>query len=466
MHTSDTRPLIARSSSISSATPWQTAALVLTLLLPLNSYALNEQQMPSDASPFYYILGGGQALPRPASNFTTSRITANLRAGVGYTCGQFNFQQNLQQMVNQFTSRVRQLPGQLTGAAQAAVFALPGYLLNRANPSLYNVLTKTLNETANLFRLGVKSCQQIEQDIRQNRDPYKNLITASIADHWNATAGAGGLTVDLARQETMKKGADKGVVLADGKHYGGNGQPLASINENVAIVGYNILLGRDLDDHSDASGHAADATLAKIWPNPQDAADWIADVAGSYTADLTKNGKTKARSGRGLRPRIEGLTTTLRDALKTAVDDDDYNDLRKNVSAMQIGPTIINAVRNANPFDASIMIDRLSMELAVAELQNRTLMAERLLYAGLASPYLVQSTAQTAVNDRIRKQTLPGLREALTAVRSDLELRQQTLTRTAKIILEYDSAKKAGVPNAAGLSAPTAAPVVNGNINQ
>ncbi|HFD80642.1 MAG TPA: hypothetical protein ENK05_09670 [Gammaproteobacteria bacterium] len=445
----------------------RTASIVLAMALLASppARALDEPAMPSNAGPLYYLLGGGQPLPRPASNFTTTRITANLRAGVGYTCGQFNFQQNLQQMVNQFTSRVRQLPGQLTGAVQAAIFALPGYLLNRANPSLYNVLTKTLDESANLFRLGVKSCQQIEQDVRQNRDPYKNLVTASIADRWNVNAGSGDLTVDLAREDTMENAADDGIVLADGNRYGGSGQPVAAINENVAIVGYNILLGRALDDRNAPTGDAAESTLARMWPTPQDAADWIADVAGSYTADLTEDGDATARAGRGLRPQVESLTTTLRAALEKAVNEDDFDDLRENITVMQIGSNIVRTIRDASPFDAAIMMDRLSMELAVAELQNRTLTAERLLYAGLASPYLVQSTAQTAVNDRIRQQTLPQLRAALDSIRSDLELRQQTLARTTQVILDY-RASKAAATAAPGIPQPNTNPVTDGNVNQ
>ena len=441
---------------------WLTLTLCIALL-PVQAYALEEARIPSNASPFYYVIGGGQSLPRPAAGFQTTRLRSTLRAGLGYNCGQFNFAQNLAQMINQFNSKARQLPGQMTGAVQAAVLGLAGYLLNKANPALYNVVTKTLNESADLFRLGVKSCQQIERDTRQGRDPYKTLVTASVADRWQVNAGTGELTVDLARQDTMENAADNGVVLADGQRYGGLNQPVASINENVAIVGYNTLLGRALTDRSAPVGDAAEASMVKLWPTPQAAADWIASVAGSYTSDLTENGESAAQAGRGLKPGIDTLTQALRIALDTAVREDDYTLLRE-VTVMQIGPSVINAIRDADPFDASIMMDRLAIELAAAELQNQTLIAERILYAGLASPHLVQSTAQSAVNERIRMQTLPDLRAALDEVHRDLDLRQKTLTRTTSVILQYRGNEAAGNAGAPGVTQTDTNPVIDGNV--
>ncbi len=48
----------------------------------------------------FYKLGGGSAVPAPGSGQVTHHVTAHFKGGFGYSCVQFDFQNNLSQMIN------------------------------------------------------------------------------------------------------------------------------------------------------------------------------------------------------------------------------------------------------------------------------------------------------------------------------------------------------------------------------
>ncbi len=86
-------------------------------------------EVPNDISDLYYRLGGGQFLPPPGALNPSFNIRSRFKIGLGYSCGQFDFQNNVKQMVNQYRTKMRQLPGQLKAAVTAAIMSLPGYLM-------------------------------------------------------------------------------------------------------------------------------------------------------------------------------------------------------------------------------------------------------------------------------------------------------------------------------------------------
>ena len=80
-------------------------------------------------------------------------MDAHFSAGFGYACGRFDPFDNVEAMINSAIDKFKQLPQKFVQAAQAAVAALPAYILNKINPSLYNVVTKQLDEAFKLFEI-------------------------------------------------------------------------------------------------------------------------------------------------------------------------------------------------------------------------------------------------------------------------------------------------------------------------
>ena len=126
-------------------------------------------------------------------------------------------------MINSAIDKFKQLPQKFVQAAQAAVAALPAYLLNKINPSLYNVVTKQLDEAFKLFEINFKDCQQMEREIALGQNPYQNLVMAGIGDRMRVEMGFGDGTIDDRMEKVRTASASNGVVLTGGKRYGGDG---------------------------------------------------------------------------------------------------------------------------------------------------------------------------------------------------------------------------------------------------
>ena len=178
---------------------------LLALLLVLASgptMAVEPPNLSATVGELYYRLGGGKVLPPPGAGFTTFAIRSRFTAGFGGSCGQFDFHQNITQMINQWKNRIREIPGQLQTAISAAIAALPSYLMMKYNPSLFNTLTRTLDEAFNLFQLSYKTCQQLETEMQKNpgANPYQGFLQASIADKWTWGAQNGELAADVANE--------------------------------------------------------------------------------------------------------------------------------------------------------------------------------------------------------------------------------------------------------------------------
>ncbi|MCP4983002.1 MAG: hypothetical protein GY935_21210, partial [Gammaproteobacteria bacterium] len=217
----------------------------------------------------FYKLGGGSAIPAPGSGQVTHHVTAHFKGGFGYSCGEFDFQDNMSQMINQIQTQVREIPMQLQNAISAAVAGLPGYLMQKVNPNLYNIVTKSLDETAELFRLSYKSCNQMEREMRRDpgANPYAGFMSVSIANKWSAGGSSGGNIADVDAQ--IKQDPTGPVQWLGGNDYGTIDNPVR-INHDLVIAGYNIMLGRSTDVSIDTkpSGALTQEPIVQIWDKP------------------------------------------------------------------------------------------------------------------------------------------------------------------------------------------------------
>ncbi len=400
----------------------------------------NASPVPAEISGLYYHLGGGRYLPPPGSNMSSYNIAARYRVGLGYSCGQFNFQDNITTMVNQMMTRVRQVPSQLTSAASAAVAGLPGYLIQKANPTLYNIITKTLDETANLFNLSFQSCQQLERELRQSpgTNPYQGFMRASIADRWTVGAGAGETAADV--DEAIKENPREPIKWLGDNLYGTVANPL-QINHDIVVAGYNIMLGRtsDVSITTAPVGALANQPIVKIWSSPLAAGRWAQEVLGDTKVVLVDNTvKPETIAGKGLRPQVDLLEEPIHAALKLALNTDDYSDLNKYTST-RISSGIVESLRAMPAGEAAVMIDRLISELAVSEARERLMLIKQMLLTGLKAPDLVASTAGATAVEYIRGTTFPDMERVTQEIFDALELKQKTVNRTTINILNHRS---------------------------
>jgi len=435
--------------------------IMMGIAMPVHSAPGNGPQIPANISSAYYYLGGGQIIPPPGAGATTFNISARFKVGLGYSCGKFNFQDNIQQMVNQMLTQVRQLPGQLQTAATGAVAALPGYLLMKANPTLYNLITKTLDETANLFRLSYESCKQIEYEMQRNPDanPYQGFMKASIADQWTLGANSGDLAADI--DDSINTASDREPIRwLGGRLYGTVDNPI-QINRDIVVAGYNIMIGRSGDVSVTAAPSPGSSMalepIVQIWASPAAAGTWVQEVLGDLKIVMTpENTLPVSIAGKGLRPKVAALEASIYNALTEALEDDDYASLNAYAS-LRVSSAIIEGLRNMPPGEAAVLMDRLISEMAVNEARERLMLIKQMMMTGLRAPDLVASTGGSTAKKHIRGSTFRDMDRVTREVIDSLELKQRTLNDTTVAIINH-AAQRQGA--AAGKT--SSSPVPNG----
>jgi len=439
------------------------ATFISALSTNAHSQSFDLPQIPSNAGSFYYEIGGGSVVSRAPTYQNTVRTTLDLDYGFGYSCGKFSGVDDvstiIEDLVDTAYQGVRELPQHLMRSVTAAISAMPGYLLNKANPSLYNTLMKGYDDSFELFELSYKSCRQMETEIAAGKNPYQNFVTASIAENWSVSAGVNQdngnpETIDLINERIKSEGGEKGITLFANNKYGGRNQDPIRINFLTTLVGYNVLTGHSpVDD----IGHAPAATetvngvdvsvlIPAIWPTSLSAANWMVDVIGDKSIVTYEDGIASAKAGKGLKTRVLEESFLIREALTLAIDSNDYSGLRvaKYDSMLKISGNLINAIKDADEFERAVMIDRISTELAVKLTVDTVAIAKQLLLSGLHESHLVMSAASEEFESHIRTGSMADLDSAVNDILNDLKLRENTFAKTPQLIIQEAEARIVG----------------------
>lgn len=393
--------------------------------------------IPAGVGGEYYTLGGGSVLPPPGSGRITFNIRARLQLGFGYSCGKFNFQNNISQMINQFRQRVRQLPGQLQQAAQAAVAGLPGYLMQKYNPTLYNILTKTLDESAELFNMSYKSCEQMEAEMAKdpNANPYDGFLRASIAQKWTIGGNANNAIAADVHQD-VKTNPAAPIRWIGGVLYGTALTPI-QINHDLAVAGYNIMLNRtgDVSTNARPTGNLANERIARIWPTPREAGVWAQKVVGDKRVVLIgANQNRETIPGKGLRPIMVELRTEIQEAVRLAYEENNYSGFN-NYATVKVTPALIEGIKALPVSQRGFMRDRMIEEMAVKETIERAFLIVQMISIGLQEPDVSSSTGASIADEYVRNNTIPAFQSRIEEVLQDIELSQSTIDGTTRTII-------------------------------
>ncbi len=419
-----------------------TLIITLIVVIPAEGYA--DESLPLidvETHALYYRLGGGAAVPAPGSGYVTHRVTARLKGGFNYSCGEFDFQNNISQMINQIENQVREIPMQLQNAVSAAVAGLPGYLMQKINPNLYNIVTKSLDETAELFRLSYKTCASMESEMRRHpgTNPYAGFMSVSIANKWRDGAESGNNIADVS--DDIKQDPTGPVKWIGGKDYGSVESPI-QVNHDLVIAGYNIMLGRSGDVSIDTkpTGNLKYEPIVLIWERPSAAGKWLQSVAGDREVVTEDRLKPVSITGDGLRPIVEDLEPLIAAALDTAITDYNFEDL--NVfRSLAISQGIIDGLRAMPKAERLVFKTRLVSEMAVNEAYERVMLIRQMLMIGLNAPDIVAALAAATATEYVRNNTLPDLDNLVAEIYNDLALKKSTVNSTATAIVRQTSAR-------------------------
>jgi integrating conjugative element protein (TIGR03755 family) len=350
--------------------------------------------LPDLHSRWYYHIGGADAVMGPLNSGVRSvSISGSLNVGAGFGCHGFDPTLGLTTALTQAINNIKPL---LTNAVTSAVSALPGLILQRANPGLYEMYQEFVSYANAALSLATKSCEQMQSDSAQGRNPFDKWMTLSRSYTWKDQAGktnTGTKDIDVlqALGVVEQTGGDNGVPWAGGAKAGGNNQPPIKLVSDVARAGYNIEQNQSANVLGTGDGDTS-SLVAKSWANPQDAVAFAVAVLGDMEI-ATKSGATPAVTpGHGLLPQIEKDRTTmaaaLADLVRGATQPTPGNLALASSPHTLLNRDVLEAIRKLSPAEQSIAVGRLASEAAVAANVEKALMLRRLLLAGWGEPHI------------------------------------------------------------------------------
>ena len=405
----------------------------------------------------YYEIGGAHAVGGPASYRRHARIRGSGKLALGYTCGEFDLEQNMKQMFNQFSSGLDRAVDSLMYAASGAVASLPLYLLRQANPNLANMLENTMLRYEDEYRLSVKSCQEAEEEILAGKNPYYDWVKFGKHDTWKKSAGAGETATRIRERTATQHGC---ITWIGGVQYFCDESDNREIRvyEDVAREGYRVLA------EGGASGPpgALPARLTEYWPTAEKAVEEILDITGETTIANARSTPPAGQPPRGLSAGMHEDASERREALAEAVEESLFRPLQPaemealGAPGLAVTPSLLRALRNMEPGLRASAIERISTEIALLRSLEKVNLARRVILAGASLPEVQASPAR----EMIMQEALPLLESEARLLKDEYDLRTRAASSTAAAVIRADIRRQEATGT--GQDAAPASPTVRG----
>jgi integrating conjugative element protein (TIGR03755 family) len=425
--------------------------------------ALLAQAVPSDDGHFYYSIGGGTPILPPASTATeTVTIGASIEWGSNLTCGDFDPFVTVSNQLNGVTEGFQQMMSNVLEAATAAVASLPGLILQRANPGLYDLMQNGILQSKADLEFAKTSCEEISRELA-SKLPADDWTLVSTGQSWRQVAATGADIIE-AKREVDANAGNAGVPWTCGELRGGAGQPPIAVNADTVTAGYNVLLNRALCDAGEVVQPPADSRLVAQWTTPVEAAEFAVAVLGD-TAIQTCQGceRVQGTPGKGLAFVHEETRAEIATALEQLVNASAAPTVEQllAVSAppgILITRPLIEAIRADE--ERALIAQRLAGEVALARTLERALLVRRMLQAGKREPNVASiGPAQAAL-----ATSLDDLTAEIDGLVYELNVREAITSNTAQKLLVRKQQRDLAAPQEALL--PSEPPFFEGAIRQ
>lgn len=343
----------------------------------------------------YYRIGGGRPLHfSPSDPMTTLhlRFTAGV-SGMSSMCQNFDPKATLDNGLNAVKNGVDDALVQMEAAATSAIAALPGLMLMKANPGLYETLQNALFRYQQKYDLATKQCESLLSEAEANQNPFDDWVTVSAAERWKAAAGSNGVDVYQVSQAIAKDPGAGGTTYINGEIYGCEGCPPIEPNKDIATAGAKMLTGKALDFPNHQS-FGEDQPVTRIFEDADEIRDWIDQVLGDTKIGTCLECDRGALPGKGLTAHIEEEAETIQAKILEIMNHYNHEEkgpIRENLAAisapnMMITRAVLDGIRQSPPMHRSIFIERLAIEVAQLRAIEKTLAVRRMLLTGLKEP--------------------------------------------------------------------------------
>ena len=424
---------------MSSPGIWPAAGLALVILCtPMNLVAV---MAPTEDGFWYYEIGGARPISRPANPSVVSvTLGGSAQLGLGYSCASFDPVAAVTNTLNEIGAGADRMMGAMTNAATAALAALPALILQRANPGLYDLFQNALIKAEETLSLATKSCQQMETEIAQGKNPYADLIVLSKGNDWKREMGIGGNDAVSAEAAVEAANGDNGVPWIGGLA-GGSAQPVLEFTGDIVKAGYNINLNRPVTA-SAAAPPSPGSRLPEVWNTPAEAQRWVVDVVGENIVTTCDTCRKDSIPGTGLLPKLHqesgAVTLELQRLVSGASPPTLANLERVAAPGVAVTRQLIEAIREMPGAEQSLVMGRLVSEISTARTLEKALLARRLLLSGRQVPEVYAAEVAREHADA----SIAELDREIESLLFETRVRREIVSETAGVLLERARARR------------------------
>jgi integrating conjugative element protein (TIGR03755 family) len=407
----------------------------------MQSHDALSAQAPTEDGLWYYEIGGAEPVSLPANPSVVSvTLGGSAQLGLGYSCGKFDPVVAVTNTLNDIGAGVDNMMNAMTAAATSAIAALPALILQRANPGLYDLFQNALIKAEETMQLATKSCEQMEAEVAQGKNPYADLITLSKGNDWKVQMGIGGNDAVTAKTAVESSNGDNGVPWIGGQA-GGDGQPVLEFTGDIVEAGYNINMNRAVTDSSSVPASSA-TRLSEIWGSPTEARNWTVDVVGENIVTTCDTCRKDSVPGTGLLPKLyqeSAIVTTDLQNLVSGSTPPTLSNLEKiTAPGVAITRQVIESIREMPPSEQSLIMGRLVSEISTARTVEKALLARRLLLSGRQVPevYATEVAREHADN------SIAELDKEIENLLFETRVRKEVVSDTVTTLLERAAARR------------------------
>ena len=408
----------------------------------------------------YYQLGGSDAAARaPSPTNLSLHLGLSGIAKFNFSCGKFNATLSLQNLLNAFA----RLGPMITSAVQAGIAALPMYILQRAQPGLYELIQTYIAKAEKLINLSFQSCEQIEKNGYNN--PFDQFNSLAMDEGWKDQANTGSGDVVQAKDTVQTNSGDKGFTWVFGAKAGGKNQPAAKLVSDLVTASYNLTMMQPTTASPSTSYSASGTRLAKAFPTPADAASFATDVVGDMEIATCSDGgcpRKATKTSIGLEHKVEDEITVVRPQLVTVMTTTVPNtsDLdAASAPGVLVTRDLIDALRVLPKAEQAIAVERIGQEVALARTIDRALLIRQMLITGQTIP----EALPPQVNEKIQAKIVQ-VNRVIDDMIYEVRVRKEVVSSSASTLLDAYRGSRA----ASGSNAPVAPaekrPLVDGRV--
>ncbi|WP_279509877.1 integrating conjugative element protein [Klebsiella variicola] len=433
------------------------SALFVTPTAPAaENWAFSEKGLVSDA--LHYRIGGGNITSGASNSGALDALSPSVKWKTNLMCGNFDLSTTVSNQLNGLTDGFQSLMGDVLNSASGAVSSLPGLIMQRSNPGLYELITNGSLQASAWFDQALLTCQGMTDKVASQMDKG-GWFQAARAQNYIDTVASTSDAIQAGRSLDKDDGS-KGVRWVGGNTRGGKGQEAIRPTRDLSRAGYNILNSRDTTSTATVTDSQCQGTICGRWSSSTDASEDIVSILGDRAIrtcadpDACSDGGTTEQDGyttpgTGLSPVLDATAQhnleVLTKLVSGGLDPTDSNLATLKTGGMTISRNVITALRRDT--SGPSLVRRLADDLAMSDTISLGLDIRRVLTAGIHSePDLSQSTAIEAAHEA-GNATLERLDSELQALKLEMDMRRAVATNALLTVLERNEGRSDNNPN-------------------